>query len=79
MIAEAFPDVERTKKWRLVHARSSLREALDQRRFITACVGFAVLLGAHDRQRLIGRIFGPRVFNGRITSTVRRSLGAKTV
>ena len=77
IIADAFPHAERTARWRLVHARSRLNAAVDQRRLLTAVVGFVVLFGAHDRKRLIGMISRPRTLSRRIRSTLRRSINSK--
>ena len=79
MIAEAFPDAERTARWRLIDARSRLNEAVDQRWLVTAFVVFIVLFTAYDRRRLFGMISRPGALAEKIGSTLRRSLRSKAV
>jgi glycosyltransferase involved in cell wall biosynthesis len=78
MIASAFPNAERTARWRLVHARSKLNEAVEQRRLLRTVIRFAVLFGTHDRKRLIGMISRPRMLAERISSTLHRLFQSST-
>lgn len=77
IIADAFPNAERTAKWRRVDARSKLNEAVDQRGLLRAFVQFAVLFGVHDRKRLIGMIWRPRMLAEKVTETLYRLLQAR--
>lgn len=79
MIADAFPAAERTARWRLIDARSRLNEAVDQRRFLEAAIGFVVLFGAHDHKRLVGMIFKPRLLGRRIKATLHRAVHSKAM